>query len=237
MTTGTRTLHILHTSDLHGQVEAMPYLATVVRQTRQERPDALLLDAGDWAHGSRISDAFQGKPMVEIMNELRYDAIGVGEGDLHWGLEALQERASEARFPILSANLRTPQSTPPEGILDRVLITKDGLPIGIFGLSCPQCETPQTRIADPIATARAQATALKHEGAEVIIVLSHLGLEQDRVLAFAVPGLHCIVGGHQHLDPSPPERIGNAVLAHAGHSARHLGVMAIELESREESRQ
>lgn len=210
----------------------MPYLATVVKQARADKPDSLLLDAGDWAHGGKISDAFQGRPMVEIMNELRYDAAGVGEGDLHWGVQTLQERAREAKFPFLSANLRDAHGNPIPPLQDRVLIDT----VGIFGLSCSACARPDTKITDPIETARAQVQALKQEGAQVIVVLSHLGLEQDRLLAFTVPGIHCIVGGHAHLAPSEPERVGGAVLAHGGHDAEHVGVMSIHLE-REESSQ
>lgn len=221
MQAGERLLHILHTSDLHGQVEAMPYLATVAREKRAALPGALLLDAGGWAHGGAISDAFQGRPMIEIMNELAYTAAGVGEGDLHWGPEALSARAAEARFPILAANLLGADGRMLPRLQPYVVI--DG--IALIGICSEGCARPGlTLVSDPRSALR---SAMRDAGADVVIVLSHLGLEGDRRLA-QLPGIHAIVG----VAPAQPERVGETVIAGAGPDARNIGVLTLHLSDK-----
>ena len=99
---------IMHTNDIHGHLLPGPdgagsaRLSTVVRELK---PD-LMLDAGNMFSGALISDAFQGEPVVEVMNAIGYDAMVVGNHEFNFGLKNLSQARSQARFPWISANIR-----------------------------------------------------------------------------------------------------------------------------------
>ena len=80
-----RTLTLLYTNDIQGEAEQMAYLATVVKQIRASEQYTILVDSGNWAQGTLLSDQFKGMPMVEIMSALGYDAVGLGEGEIYFG--------------------------------------------------------------------------------------------------------------------------------------------------------
>ncbi|MGF1506181.1 MAG: metallophosphoesterase, partial [Anaerolineae bacterium] len=116
-------LVILHTNDTHGQLTPVADLAgrslggyarraTFVRQQREQPTDLLLLDAGDLYQGSRYWHAFRGEADIELMNLLGYDAAALGNHDTDAGLEVLSARIREARFPVMCANMRFPNSHP-----------------------------------------------------------------------------------------------------------------------------
>jgi len=192
----------------------MAYLATVARQSRGGRPHALLLDAGGWARGGRISDHFQGEPMIEIMNTLGYAAAGVGEHDLTWGPEILSRRAGEARFPVVCANLKLPNLRP------YVILTAGEINVGITGLTCA---------ADEYLGAALSAVQILRREADVVLVLSHLGPEKDRQLAREVKGIDCILGAHNSSPDPQPGREGGTVLAYSGEKAQALGALSLTL--------
>jgi len=113
----TIELRILHLNDLHGFVEpyrpldseellgGMAYLAARVNVLRQERP-SLLLAAGDMIQGNNWANLFQAQSVIELMNVMRFDAMVVGNHEFDFGQEVLKKRISEARFPVLGANVR-----------------------------------------------------------------------------------------------------------------------------------
>ncbi|MGQ0612169.1 MAG: bifunctional metallophosphatase/5'-nucleotidase [Planctomycetaceae bacterium] len=215
---------ILHTNDLHGQLEPLPpspispvlrnrpaggfaHLATMVRALRREaeerRASLLLLDAGDLFQGTPIGNETRGDAVIDAMNVLGYDAAAVGNHEFDYGVENLLRLAGRARFPLLCANASR-RDAPLPGIRAYVVLAPPRVPcrVAIVGLLTPQ--TPyqtSTRLgrtiafADPAATAR----ALRNEiDADLFLLLTHLGREDDLVLAEAVPGVALIVGGHSH---------------------------------------
>lgn len=221
------TVDVVHSADMHGQMEAMPYLATVVKRHRADHPHALVLDSGDWARGSEVSNLFKGKPMIEIMNHIGYTAAGVGEGDIAWGVKAFLERVAEARFPIVAANLRDSEGRPLPGVHPHHVVEVGGRRVGIIGLCCRDCERPgQTRVLDPRAALLEAMYTLRASSVDTFIVLSHLGHADDRALAAAVPGIHCILGGHDHVPVSPPDQVGDTLLSCPDADARSVATLS-----------
>lgn len=228
---GGRVLHLMYSGDLRGQVERMPLFGTVVRQQRLARAGALLLDAGGWASGTPLSDEFEGAPMIEIMSELGYAAAGIGEPDLAFGLGPLLQRAREARFPLLSANLFDPLRRRLPGVLPFAQLDAGGIRVGVIGLSCAGCERlGQTRVTDAHEAVVESMLTLRAMDAEIFIVLSHLGAEADRALAAALPDIHCIVGAHgDGMDAGAPQRVGNTLISRAVPHAQSLGALSLTL--------
>ncbi len=199
----TLVLSIIGTNDVHGHVRSVPWLGGFVRNLRAQRQReggaVLLVDAGDFLHGTLASNALQGEAMVAAYNAVGYDAVAIGNHEFDFGAlagstgshaldlrGALAARVKQARFPILSANLvqaNKPGEPPPvPGVLSRVHTQVAGVEVGFVGVSTRDTlrTTHRDHVADlkvlPLARRIAQeAKQLRREGATVVIVAAHAG--------------------------------------------------------------
>ncbi len=237
-------LVVLHTNDTHGKIWGEHGVgdasrrAGLVAAARAEAAEAggvvLLLDAGDVRTGSYCSDRHQALPDFEVMGAMGYDAMTLGNHELDVPLETTLEQRSAMGFPLLGANLVAPDRDEP--ILEPfVVIERGGLRLAVLGLVTPETRTGSTfgslaaaRFADPVATARRLVPELRAR-ADVVIALSHNGLDEDRALARAVPGIDVVVGGHSHSVVEAPVRAGGAIIVQAGSDGRFLGRLDLEV--------
>lgn len=137
-----KELSILHINDLHGWLLPHPYggegvqeggaarLAALVRRETTAR--TLFLAAGDLMQGTNISNYFRGRPVIEALNDMGLDASAVGNHDFDYGLAVLEERAAEASFPFLAANVEGEDAA---FLKPFTLIDRGGLRIALFGLT------------------------------------------------------------------------------------------------------
>lgn len=248
---GERTVVVLHTNDLHGHLTpwrgwegelegkalgGMDRLATAVKQVRSEvgADKVLLLDAGDTFGDTMLAVETQGGAMLNAMNAIGYDAMVIGNHDPDFGVKQVKKLAAEARFPLLSANIVDASGRP---VMPPMLLRAiDGVSIGILGLSYPN--TPLTTakknikgwtFKDAAATAREWVPQLRAQGAEIVVVLSHLGLSADRKLAGAVPDIDVIVGGHSHNRTDSAVREGDTLIVQAGAHGSDLGRLDLKI--------
>jgi 2',3'-cyclic-nucleotide 2'-phosphodiesterase (5'-nucleotidase family) len=189
----------------------------------------LVLDAGDALMGDRTpATSSRGKSSVEIMNMIGYDAAALGEGDLsQLGIDLIRERMAEAAFPMLSANAYDASSG--ELLAKPYYITDAGSHrVAVIGLT-GAAQIAGVAIADPLKTAQEVVTTLAGK-ADILILLSHAGLDVNEQIAQAVPEIDLIVsGGGQRMTPNAEAGAGNPVVVHAdvptiGHAGRRLGV-------------
>ena len=237
-------LAVLHFNDFHGQLE--PYndpetgasvggiarLAAAVEKVRAEdagRP-VLLLFAGDLLQGTVTSSLFLGVPDVVLFDRLGVDAAVMGNHELDYGQDAFRHLATVASFPFLAANVETvPEPLPVKPYL---VIAKPGGPkVAILGLTTRELTTTThprniggVRVEDPLVVARRFATTLREEG-DVLVVLSHMGVADDRELAREIPDIDLIVGGHNHNLYPQPVMLGGVAIVQAGERGRWLGRM------------
>jgi 2',3'-cyclic-nucleotide 2'-phosphodiesterase (5'-nucleotidase family) len=199
----------------------------------------LLLDAGTSILGGWERDyESKAQMMVEAMNRMDYDALTVGEGELRMGSETLLRIMALADFPFLSANLTLGEGGP-SLVQPYTLLQLDGHRVGIIGVTAPedtdihQLEEGEVGVLDPIESVRRQMNAVKDQ-AEVIIVLSHLGLEMDQKLAQQVKGIALIVGGGSSDNLEEPIRneATGTVIVQAGNRGEWLGIIDLELDQR-----
>jgi 2',3'-cyclic-nucleotide 2'-phosphodiesterase (5'-nucleotidase family) len=237
---GAETLTILHLNDFHGALEptraaaARPEeggaarLAALVRAERT--PGTLFVAAGDLMQGTNLSNLFAGKPVVEAFNLMGLDASAVGNHEFDNGRPAFAERAAEARFPFLAANIDGSGPWKRSEVL-RV----GGLRVALFGLATE--ETPIAThprnvegliIGDPAAAARRMVAELRPQ-ADLDVALTHLGFEEDEKLAAAAPGIDVIVGGHTHTKLERPARIGSTLIVQAFERGAFLGRLDLEV--------
>ena len=222
------TVTIAHTNDLHGHDGMLPRLAALIRRERQRNPDLLLLDAGDMG----IDDSL-GSLSIDILRTFGYDAITSGNHEN----EIRSSRAALARLgvPCLVANV-APNALgfdTPRYLLRRV----DDLTVAILGLTTAPVypishplhrpNADEIPIADPLVVAQTWVPRLRPQ-ADLLVVLSHLGLRRDLVLARAVPGIDLIVGGHSHHRLASPLQIDGTAIVQAGMFGAYLGVVEIE---------
>lgn len=245
------TLTILHVNDFHGRLQpALPkpgldnaptggaaLLAERIRQERGKDPGGtVLLSAGDMFQGTPVSNLFHGAPVLEIMNSLSFDAMALGNHEFDWGLDVLRKLRSGSSFPFLSATVVDNAGRALPGISPHVLLERKGVRIAVVGVSTP--DTPYTTkrdnveglvFLDPVSALPEVVRRVRSMGAAVVVVLSHLGFEEDRKLAMAVPGIDVIVGGHTHTAVTKPVRVGGTMVAQAGSHGMYLGVVRLDV--------
>ncbi|MHB9080705.1 MAG: bifunctional metallophosphatase/5'-nucleotidase [Pirellulaceae bacterium] len=243
---------ILHTNDLHGHLTAwqgwegdlkgkmiggLAQLAAAIDLARKDaNGDILLLDAGDLIGDTMIADLTQGQALISVFNHLKYDAMTFGNHEPDFGIAMLRERIKEAKFPFIAANLAI-RSDRVSFVAPYIIKKIAGVSIGIVGLTYPK--TPWTTapknveeltFLDPVPAIELQLPKMQHEGAELIVVLSHLGLSGDKQLAAAVTGIDVIVGGHSHNRMEHAELVGNTLIVQAGAHGSDLGRLVLTVQ-------
>ncbi|MCZ6573635.1 MAG: bifunctional UDP-sugar hydrolase/5'-nucleotidase [Planctomycetota bacterium] len=215
-------LTVLHTNDLHGQLKPLPdgtrarighgrggfaHLASMVRAVRKEaqqpRTYVLLLDAGDQFQGTPLGNETHGDAVIDAMNTLGYDAGCVGNHELDFGVANLVRLSKRARFPLLAANM-TRLKGDLGSVKPYVVLAPPQAPcrialIGLITQSTPEQTSANVRgvlrFADPAQTARKLMSEVQ---ADLYILVTHLGVEDDVRLLREVPEVALIVGGHSH---------------------------------------
>lgn len=256
-----RHLLVLHTSDTHSCVEPVSKnfsdtaqadkggfmrRATLVKQLRQQRPELLLLDCGDFSQGSAYYNLYRGEVEVALMNEMGYDACTLGNHEFDYGLQNLARLIKMAKFPFVCCNYDF-KGTPCEGLVKPyIIIERAGARIGILGVA-PQPDGLITKsnyepmkFIDPAEAAQPIIDILRNqEHCDLVICLSHLGWAKgsgyDQDFIARTTGLDLLLGGHTHTYLSHPERVldkaGHEVMVdHMGKNARFVGTMDITLE-------
>jgi len=241
---GPVQLRILYLNDFHGFAEpyqpvgspeklgGIAFLAEEVNRLRKERP-TLLLAAGDMIQGNPWANLFEGRSTIEVMNAMDFFAMVLGNHEFDFGQEVLKKRIQEARFPILAANVQGMSDIKPY-----VLKEIAGLKIAIVGLITE--ETPTS--TDPknvkglafnsmIDSAQKVMQELGDQP-DLVIFLSHLGLQADRRLAQEVKEIQVIVGGHTHTRIENPIQVNETLIVQAWEHAKVLGVLDLTIQDR-----
>jgi len=221
------SLRILHTNDHHAHLEPIKFgdrllggiarRRTLVDQIRAEsktnQEPLLLLDAGDIFQGTLYFNQYLGQADLDFYNALAYDASTIGNHEFDRGQQVLADFIAKAKFPIISANIDIAPQSPLYGKIQpwQILDVK-GEKIGVFGLTTPDTAILASvgdgvKFTDPIAAARTSVSALKQQGINKIVALTHIGFENDVVLAQKVPDIDIIIGAHSH---TPVGNIPNA---------------------------
>lgn len=197
-------LIILHSNDTHGHLLPLPTAEGIslggyarrrafVSQQRAAHQNVLLLDAGDFYQGSRYWHAFQGEPDIELMNLLGYDAASIGNHDFDGGLDLLSQRLTEASFPVLCANMTVGASDTLNGQWQPYILKGiGGFRVAIFSLLVEHLQLYPPEFAARVQrhaildTARDLVAELR-QTADFVILLSHLGHDDDVALAGETP--------------------------------------------------
>ncbi|GLP96653.1 bifunctional metallophosphatase/5'-nucleotidase [Paraferrimonas sedimenticola] len=244
-------------------------IAAAVKQIRQTRTHpSLFVHAGDCYQGTLYYSVYHGKANWDLMNRMGLDALVLGNHDMDPGNRGTHPLVDSANFPVFAGNCdysveaddkpfglknhsNLYQYQAELGIARYQLIPFHDTQLAIFGVTLEQMHKvatpdPEARFHDPLAVAQTTIDHLRQRGIRHIVLLSHLGLTQDRELASKLKGASVIVGGHSHslqgdfsavgLDQGlvygdceiPSERIP---VLHAGKFAETLGVAELTMDA------
>lgn len=253
-------LTILHTNDTHSCVMPLSvHLAdtlqagrggflrriAMLKEERRKDPGLLLFDSGDFCQGSPYYTLFKGDVESGLMNMMHYDAGTIGNHEFDFGLENMARVFKRLNFPIVCANYRFHEYGLDKIVKPYVILKRNGLKIGVFGLS-PKLDGlvdhknyRSTEYLDPVKTAQETANLLKKKHCDLVVCISHLGWEEkgmgDQEVISHTRGIDLVLGGHSHtyfrqlryvdnLDGKPVADDQN------GKSGIYIGKMKITLE-------
>jgi 2',3'-cyclic-nucleotide 2'-phosphodiesterase (5'-nucleotidase family) len=229
---------IFHSNDVHGKIDNFAKVAAIIDAERKSGADVFFFSAGDNFTGDPVIDRYDppGEPMIELLERLRVDVVSVGNHEFDYGLERVRKLA--ARLPVVSANIEPLPGAFPELRPWVVLKTKGGIKLVVFGVIQiePGNGLPSThpdkvkglRFSEPLAKAL-ELKKLRAEG-QVFVGLTHIGYDQDHLLAKQMPELDLIIGGHSHTRVDPAEIVNGVLVAQAGGDNQFLGRIDLRLE-------
>ena len=229
-----RTISIFHSTDLHGRilptetyegladVGGFARVATCLRRWRQECPHSLTVDVGDLVQGTAASIHSDGRLLIDLLNQLGYDAWTLGNHDFDWGPEKTERLLADSASPVLTANLERGGASAGsfKGVWEKVrpwtIREVGGFRIGLIGLITPGLPywlSPETlggvMPLDP-AKALAKAVAeVRGEKVDAVVVTGHMGWRFDddyanpvRTILRDAKGIDIYLAGHSHQNQS-----------------------------------
>ena len=226
----------------YGRVGGFAHLSTLVKKMKSSRPGALLLDGGDTWQGSGTALWTKGQDMVDACL-----ALGVDVMTAHWEMTLGAERVQEIiekdfknKVSFLAQNIKTNDFGDPV-FAPYILREMNGVSVAIIGQAFPYTPIANPRYLVPDWTFGIQEENLQivvneviSKGAQVVVLLSHNGMDVDLKLASRVTGIDAILGGHTH-DGVPgaiPIRNSKGVtlVTNAGSNSKFLGVLDFEVK-------
>lgn len=158
-------------------------LAGLVARERAAGENVFYVNAGDVISPSLLSGFDQGSHIIELLNATPPDIFVPGNHEFDFGSDVFRQRMSEARFPVLGANLRDLNGRPVSGVLDTRIVDVNGIRIGFVGLisrkTYVKSNLDDLMIEDVLATLERAAGDLRKDGADLIVAVSHTDRTED----------------------------------------------------------
>ena len=238
-------IKILGTSDIHGRVVPWSYgadvedksgsyaqIATYVKDVRKNNKNVVLVEVGDAIQDNQVDvfakdkKYYKDHPVPKVLNEMNYDIFVLGNHEFNFGMKALDEILKDIKAKKLTANFYYKKND--KRYIDATtIIEKDGVKLGIIGLSTPMSakfeedtgNLKDMKFTSPTEEARTQVEKLKAKGVDAIIAVTHMGIDNEnnipdtgmRDVINAVDGIDVVIAGHMHKDV-PSETIKNTLI-------------------------
>jgi sulfur-oxidizing protein SoxB len=221
----------------YGKVGGYAHLATLVKRLRASRPHALLLDGGDTWQGSATSLWTEGADMIGAQKLLGVDLM-TAHWEFTYGAKRVQAAVEKDLAPMefLAQNVKTADFEDPV-FKPYTLRSVNGVALAVIGQAFPYTPiaNPRYMVAEwtfGIQEPRLQQLVdeVRAKGAQVVVLLSHNGMDVDLKLAARVRGLDAILGGHTHDGVPAPVVVGKTLVTNAGSNAKFLGVLDLDVK-------
>ncbi len=222
----------------YGKVGGLDRVATVVKAIRADRPDALLLDAGDTWHGSYVCYHTQGQNVVNAMNLLKPDAM-----TFHWeftlGSERVRELVADLPFAALGQNIFDAEwDEPAEAFEPYTWFERGGAKIAVIGQAFPYMPIanpgwmfPEYSFGVRDEHMQEMVDEVRAQGADLVVCLSHNGFDVDRKMAQVVSGIDIILSGHTHDALPEPLLVGETLLVASGSNGKFVSRIDLDVQN------
>jgi 5'-nucleotidase/UDP-sugar diphosphatase len=240
---------ILHWNDFHAQnvpmkitkktvngvdtsyfVGGTATLLGYIDSVKRGQTDVALLNAGDDFQGTPISSITHGRSQIELMNIINPDIMTLGNHEFDYGIDSLRVNVARAQYPLVCANIFD-STTNTTLVPAYSILSIEGVKLGVIGLTPPDLEIltikHNLRSLSLIDVDRAVETAIAelrtNHQPDLIVVLSHMGLDKDTILAARRSDIDIIVGGHSHTALFQPVKKNRTIVVQAGSRGQYLG--------------
>ncbi|MCK0149675.1 5'-nucleotidase/apyrase family protein [Marivita sp. S6314] len=259
------SLTILHTNDFHARFEPISKydsgcsaedntagecfggsarLMTAISDAKARTNNHILVDGGDQFQGTLFYTYYKGKLAAEMMNQMGYTAMTVGNHEFDDGPEVLRGFVDSVEFPVLMSNADiSGEPLLSDAIQKSVVIEQGGEKIGLIGLTPQDTDElaspgPNVIFTDPVEAVQGEVDRLTAEGVNKIVVLSHSGYNTDIRVAENTTGVDVIVGGHSNTLLGDMERavgpyptmVGNTAIVQAYAYGKFLGELNVTFD-------
>ena len=231
---------IVHSNDVHGAIAGYANMAALAAEYESQGAKVIVADAGDFSQGKVEVSSNKGLNAVKMMNAAGYDIATLGNHEFDYGYAQLKENLKEATFSTICCNILDENGKPAfEG---SKVFDIDGLKIGFIGVNTPESQTKAnpalikglTWLAgnDMVKAVQAEADKLKADGTDVIVVLSHLGVDSESKpnrstdLWAGLKGVDFIIDGHSHTVMEKGDN--NEPIQSTGTAFENVGVIVID---------
>ena len=231
---------IVHSNDVHGAIAGYANIAALAAEYESQGAKVIVADAGDFSQGKVEVSSNKGLNAVKMMNAAGYDVATLGNHEFDYGYAQLKENLKEATFSTICCNILDENGKPAfEG---SKVFDIDGLKVGFIGVNTPESQTKAnpalikglTWLAgdDMVKAVQAEADKLKADGTDVIVVLSHLGVDPESKpncstdLWAGLKGVDFIIDGHSHTVMEKGDN--NEPIQSTGTAFENVGVIVID---------
>ena len=231
---------IVHSNDVHGAIAGYANMAALAAEYESQGAKVIVADAGDFSQGKVEVSSNKGLNAVKMMNAAGYDVATLGNHEFDYGYAQLKENLKEATFSTICCNILDENGKPAfEG---SKVFDIDGLKIGFIGVNTPESQTKANPAlikgltwlagADMVKAVQAEADKLKADGTDVIVVLSHLGVDSESKpncstdLWAGLTGVDFIIDGHSHTVMEKGDN--NEPIQSTGTGFDNIGVIVID---------
>ncbi len=233
---------ILHWNDFHASFNPYPssddpqsplvsgsaYFSSWLDSLKKRSENFVLVCAGDELVGTALSTLTSGKAEFEILNMIKPDVFELGNHEFDYGLENLKSLIDFAEFPIVCANV-VEEETDATLVPPYLVLQKGKAKIAFLGLNTEELKevviekgTLGLVVKSPENTLRRYLKLLKKES-DLVVLVSHMGIEEDKKIAEKVKGLDVIIGGHSHTRLFYPKVVNQTVICQAGSKGKYIG--------------
>ena len=234
-------INIYHTNDTHSRVEPVLNSDNIqtnigfakfkeyIDQTSKDVDGKLILDAGDTLHGQAFATLENGQSIAKVLKAVGYDAISPGNHDFNYGQDTLKQLGQISGMKVLAGNVKTQDN---KLKYEDTMIKEIGdVKVGIFGLATPETsyKTNPNNVKglnfgdkkSIIKDAKEMVQDLEKQGADIIVGLSHLGIDSDSKvkstdIAKSVDGIDLLIDGHSHSQKEDYEKVGDTIITSTG---------------------
>lgn len=179
----------------------------------------------------------EGGALFEMMNLCGYDAWTFGNHDFDLSQNNLKRLTGLASFPSVNANIVNSEGKFSLNNTPYVIVEKNGIRIGIIGIMTQklynlvnQNNLENIKVLSPVETTQKYIDELTPK-TDIILALTHEGVDEDSILAANVHGLQVIVGGHSHTRLKKPKIVNDVIIVQAGSNCENLGVLDLTIEN------